>query len=167
MLLSSVLPCCITSDYGPWPKLNFIQRRRSPTQAPLQISMQILYLLKGEPLFHFSHNLTSPVHWNRRIGVSWVPYRTSHELCEGAYRDAEACASFPFFWATRLLNICIHLWYKLLSPGKHKCDSHIGMRERARCGLTAKLGNQVGGPRDYLPTEQLAVNSLVGHSFWV
>jgi hypothetical protein len=29
------------------------------------------------------------------------------------------------------------------------------------------IGNQVGGPGDYLPTEQLAADSLVEHSFWV
>ena len=29
------------------------------------------------------------------------------------------------------------------------------------------LGNQVGGPGDYLPTERLAADSLAEHSFWV
>ena len=56
---------------------------------------------------------------------------------------------------------------QLLSPGKRKRDHWIGMREQAGCSLTAKLGNQVGGPGDYLPTEWLAINSLTGCSFWV
>ena len=34
---------------------------------------------------------------------------------------------------------------------------------RAGCGLTAKIGNRVGGPEDYLPTEWLADDSLVDH----
>jgi hypothetical protein len=56
---------------------------------------------------------------------------------------------------------------QLLSPRKRERDRRIGTHERAGCGLTAKLGNQVGGPGDYLPTERLAVDSLAGHSFWV
>jgi len=54
-----------------------------------------------------------------------------------------------------------------LSPGKREHDRWKSTWERAGCGLTAKLGNQVGGPGDYLPTEWLAVDSLAGHSFWV
>jgi hypothetical protein len=54
-----------------------------------------------------------------------------------------------------------------LSPGKRDRDRWKSTRERAGCGLTAKLGNRVGGPGDYLPTERLAVDSLAGRSFWV
>ena len=41
------------------------------------------------------------------------------------------------------------------------------MRGQARCGLTAKIRNWVGGPGDYLPTEWLADDFLAKHSFWV
>jgi hypothetical protein len=55
----------------------------------------------------------------------------------------------------------------LLIPGKRTHDRWLSTCERAGCGLTAMIGNRVGGPGDYLPTERLADDLLAGHSFWV
>ena len=47
------------------------------------------------------------------------------------------------------------------------CDHWLSMHGQAGCSLTAKIGNWVGGPRDYMPTEWLAEDSLVECCFWV
>ena len=60
-----------------------------------------------------------------------------------------------------------YLTIRLLSLGKRTHDRWLGTHGRARCGLTAKIGNQVGGPGDYMPTERLAADSPAEHSFWV
>ena len=69
-------------------------------------------------------------------------------------------------------GLCDYLTYILyivqpLSLEKYEHDGQISIWKQAGCGLTAKLGNWVRGPRDYLPTKQLAINSLIEHSFWV
>ena len=54
-----------------------------------------------------------------------------------------------------------------LSRGNDHVLASQSTHERAGCGLTAMIGNQVGGPGDYLPTERLAIDSCVEHGFWV
>ena len=81
--------------------------------------------------------------------------------------DAEAPASFPSGPRVIRLDFTIIYLTNLLSPGKRTRNCWLGTCGQAGCSLTAKIGNRVGGPGDYLPTERLADDSLAEHSFWV
>ena len=53
------------------------------------------------------------------------------------------------------------------SRGKEKGKVVTHMLSELDVALLPGLGNQVAGPRDYLPTERLAPTPSVEWSFWV
>jgi hypothetical protein len=93
-ILNAVFQRCLILDhcatgYGPWPWPLINPSLKITHTSSFRIHASC-YLPEGEPLLSL-RILTSPVRWSRRIGVGWVPHRTSHEPCERAWRRRSTC----------------------------------------------------------------------------